>query len=271
MEFRQLGSLRVPVIGLGTARTFDVSTERDIAGRRQIVQRCIGAQTTFLDSSPMYGQSERVIGLTTAGCRQRFQFATKVWCHGRAQGEAQIESSFQLLKTDYIDVFQIHNLVDWRTHLGTLERLREQRRIGLIGITHYSTSAYPAMLDIMRSGRIHAIQIPYNVRQRSCEERILPLAEDLGVGVIVMEPLDKGHYVKGLRRQPDLSPLAAFGIHTWGQALLAWVVGDGRVSVTIPATSRPDRVEENALAGSIGLLPPELREYIRKETERCLA
>jgi aryl-alcohol dehydrogenase-like predicted oxidoreductase len=114
------------------------------------------------------------------------------------------------------------------------------------------------------------VQIPYNVRERACEDRILPLAADLGIGVIVMEPLDKGRYVKGLRRQPDLSPLEAFGIRTWGQALLAWVLGDPRVSVAIPATSRPERVEENALAGSIGVLPPAIREYIRRETERCL-
>ena len=270
MEFRQLSSLQVPVIGLGTARTFDVSAERDIVVRRQIIERCIAAQVTFVDSSPMYGQSERVIGLTTEGCRKRFQLATKVWCHGQAQGETQIEQSFRLLKTDYIDVLQIHNLVDWRTHLGTLERLRDRGRIGLIGITHYSTTAYPTMLDIMRSGRIHTIQIPYNVRERSCEERMLPLAAERGIGVIVMEPLDKGRYVKGLRRQPDLSPLATLGIRTWGQALLAWVLGDPRVSVAIPATSRPERVEENALAGSSGVLPPDLRDYIRRETERCL-
>ena len=270
MEFRQLGSLRVPVIGLGTARTFDVSTERDIAVRRQIIERCVAAQATFIDSSPMYGQSERVIGLTTNGCRERFQLATKVWCHGRAQGETQIEHSFRLLKTDYIDLLQIHNLVDWQTHLGTLERLQSQGRIGLIGITHYSTGAYPTMLEIMRSRRIHAVQIPYNVRERSCEERILPLAAELGIGVIVMEPLEKGRYVKGLRRPPDLSPLATFGIRTWGQALLAWVLGDSRVSVAIPATSRPERIEENAAAGSIGILPQELRDYIRMETDRCL-
>ena len=270
MEFRQLGSLRVPVIGLGTARTFDVTADRDIAVRRQIIEQCIGSQVTFVDSSPMYGQSERVIGLTTEGCRERFQLATKVWCHGRGAGEAQIENSFRLLKTDYIGVFQIHNLVDWRTHLGTLERVRGRGRIGLIGITHYSTTAYPTMLEIMRSGRVHTIQIPYNVRERSCEDRILPLAAELGVGVIVMEPLEKGRYVKGLRRQPDLSPLAALGIQTWGQALLAWVLGDLRVSVAIPATSRPERIAENALAGSIGVLPRELREYIRQETERCL-
>jgi aryl-alcohol dehydrogenase-like predicted oxidoreductase len=270
MECRQLGSLRVPVIGLGTARTFDVTADRDIAVRRQIIERCLVARVTFVDSSPMYGQSERVIGLTTEGCRERFALATKVWCHGRTQGEAQIANSFRLLKTDFIDVLQIHNLVDWRTHLGSLERLRDQGRIGLIGITHYSTNAYPSMLEIMRSGRVHAIQIPYNVRERSCEDRILPLAEELGIGVIVMEPLDKGRYVKGLRRQPDLSPLAACGIRTWGQALLAWVLGDARVSVVIPATSRPERVEENALAGEIGLLPQALRDYIRQETERCL-
>jgi aryl-alcohol dehydrogenase-like predicted oxidoreductase len=270
MECRQLGSLRVPVIGLGTARTFDVTGARDIAVRRQIIERCIATQVTFIDSSPMYGQSERVIGLTTAGCRERFQLATKVWCHGRAQGEAQIANSFRLLNTDYIDVLQVHNLIDWRTHLGTLERLRDQGRIGLLGITHYSTSAYPTMLEIMRSRRVHTIQIPYNVRERRCEDRILPAAAELGISVIVMEPLDKGHYVKGLRRAPDLSPLAAFGIRTWGQALLAWVLGDARVSVAIPATSRPERIEENAWAGSIGVLPKELRDYVYRETERCL-
>jgi len=270
MEYRQLGSLRVPVIGLGTARTFDVSAERDIAVRRQIIERCTAAQVTLIDSSPMYGQSERVIGLSTEGCRERFQLATKVWCRGRAQGEAQIANSFQLLKTDYIDVLQIHNLVDWQTHLGTLERLRDRGRIGLVGITHYATSAYPTMLEIMSSGRVHAIQIPYHVRERTCEDRILPAAADLGIGVIVMEPLDKGRYVRGLRRQPDLSPLTACGIRTWGQALLAWVLGDARVSVAIPATSRPERIEENALAGAVGVLPRELRDYIRLETERCL-
>ena len=270
MECRQLGSLRVPVIGLGTARTFDVSAECDITVRRQIIERCLATQVTFVDSSPMYGQSERVIGLSTTGCRERFQLATKVWCHGRAQGEAQIANSFRLLETGYIDVLQIHNLVDWRTHLGTLERLRDQGRIGLIGITHYATSAYPTMLEIMRSGRVHTIQIPYNVRERACEGRILPAAEELGIGVIVMEPLDQGRYVKGLKRQPDLSPLGAFGLRTWGQALLAWVLGDARVSVAIPATSRPERIDENAVAGTIGVLPQELRDYIRSETERCL-
>jgi aryl-alcohol dehydrogenase-like predicted oxidoreductase len=270
MEFRQLGRLQVPAIGLGTARTFDVASPRDIAVRRQIIDHCVAQQVTFIDSSPMYGQSEEVIGLTTQGRREQFQLATKVWCQGRATGEAQIAHSFRRLKTDCIDVLQIHNLLDWRTHLVTLERLRAEGRIGLIGITHYATGAYSTMMEIMRSGRVDTIQIPYNVRERACEAKVLPLAQERGIGVIVMEPLAKAGYVKGLRRQPDLAPLAAFGIRTWGQALLAWVLGDPRISVAIPATSRPERIAENALAGSVGRLPQELRDYIAQETERCL-
>ena len=125
-------------------------------------------------------------------------------------------------------------------------------------------------MKIMRSGRIQTIQVPLNVLDRACEAEMLPLAEKLGIGVIVMEPLKKGRYVKNLRGAPDLSPLAEHGIETWGQALLAWVLGDARVSVAIPATSRPERITENAVAGSAGRLPQGLRDYVRKETERCI-
>jgi aryl-alcohol dehydrogenase-like predicted oxidoreductase len=270
LEFRKLGSLRVPAIGMGTARTFDVSSEKDIAVRRQIVANCIANQSIFVDSSPMYGNAEKVVGITTEGQRDRLQFATKVWTHGRRDGEAQIARSFKLLRTNYIEVLQIHNLLDWRTHLTTLEKLKADGVIGLIGITHYTASAYPEMMEIMRSGRIDTVQIPYNIGERTCEARLLPLAEELGIGVIVMEPLGVGRYVNQLRKRPDLAPLAGHGIQTWAQALLAWVLGDPRVSVAIPATSRPERIAENALAGSIGRLPQELRDYIRKETERCL-
>ena len=270
MEFRKLGNLRVPAIGMGTYRTFDVTSDHEMAVRHQIIAKCLSHQVTFVDSSPMYGNAEKVVGITTEGKRDRFQFATKVWCRGRAEGEAQIARSFRLLKTDYIDVLQIHNLLDWRTHLPTLERLKGQGKIGLIGITHYSTSEYPTMMEIMKSGRVDTVQIPYNVVERTCESELLPLAAELGIGVIVMWPLDEGRYVKGLRRKPDLALLNDFGIKTWGQALLAWLLTDPRVSVPIPATSRPERIKENALAGSVGRLPQEMRDYIRKETERCL-
>ena len=122
----------------------------------------------------------------------------------------------------------------------------------------------------MKSDRVDTIQIPYNVMERGCEEELLPLAEEHGIGVLIMEPLKKGRYVKDLKSQPDLTPLKEYGIETWAQALLAWVLGDSRVSITIPATSRPERIQENAWAGSAGKLPQEMRDYVRQETERCL-
>ena len=270
MQMRPMGGVQVPVVGMGTYVSFDVTSAKDIQVRREIIDRCIESCSTFVDTSPMYGNAERVLGATTQGQREKLQLATKVWCQGRQEGERQIARSFELMQTDYIDVLQVHNLRDWDAHLSTLELLKERGKIGLIGVTHNTPTAYPEIMRIMRSGRIDTIQVPYNVRQRACEDELLPLAEELGIGVIVMEPLQKGRYVTGLSRRPDLGPLGGFGIRTWAQALLAWVVADSRVSVAIPATSRPSRIAENARAGAVDTLPNELREYIRHETERCL-
>ena len=269
MEFRKLGNLEVSAIGLGTMITFDVSDEEDIARRREVVNNCVSNQINFIDSSPFYGNAEKVVGITTEGIRDKFYLATKVRCEGKEQGEAQIANSFALFNTDYIDLFQVHNMVDWRTQLPILERLKEQGKIGMIGVSAMVPEAYPDIMDLMRARRIDTIQIPYNVVERDSEVELLPLAAELGVGVVVMEPLKKGRYVNDLKRQPDLTPLIEFGIKTWAQALLAWVLGDSRVSITIPATSRPERIEENALPGSLGRLPQELRDYVREETARC--
>ena len=269
MEFRKMGGLNVASVGFGTYISFDVASESEVAVRHEIIDNCITHQVTFLDSSPMYGHAEKIIGITTEGKRDKFQLATKVWCTGRQEGEVQIARSFELMRTDYVDVFQVHNLLDWRTHLPTLERLKGEGKVGLIGISTNSRSAFPEAMDIMRTRRIDAIQVPYNVVNRACESDVLPLALELGIGVIVMEPLQKGRYVSGLSQKPDLSPLAEIGIETWAQALLAWVLGHPAITVVIPATSRPERIAENAVAGSIGQLPEELRDYIRTETERC--
>ena len=270
MEFRKLAYLRVPTIGMGTWKTFDVGSERDLAVRRKIINECLGHGVTFIDSSPMYGRSEEVVGRTLTGIRDQFQLATKVWTVGREEGEAQIAHSFAMLDTEYIDVFQVHNLVDWRTQLNTLERLKDTGKIGVIGITHHEPRAFTAMVEIMKTGRVGAIQVPYNVGQRECEAEMLPLAADLGIGVIVMEPLQKGCYITDLKRVPDLGPLKGTGITTWAQALLAWVLADQRISVAIPATSRPERISENAFGGSGLVLDPGQRDYIRRETERCI-
>ena len=270
MRLRKLGNLNVSAIGLGTLRTFDVTAAADIAVRQDIINNCLTNQINLIDSSPFYGNAEKVVGITTRGKRDKFYLATKVRCEGKEQGAAQIARSFELFNSDHIDLFQVHNMIDWRTHLPTLERLKEEGKIGMIGVTAMVPEAYPEIMGLMRSRRIDTVQVPYNVVDRECEAELLPMAEGLGIGVLVMEPLKKGRYVKDLKRRPDLTPLAEFGIKTWAQALLAWVLGDSRVSVTIPATSRPERIAENALPGSLGPLPPELRDYVRQETVRCL-
>ena len=270
MENRKLGNLDVSAIGLGTLRTFDVESGPDIAVRQQIVDNCLTNDINFIDSAAWYGQAEKVVGITTEGKRDKFYLATKVRTEGKEAGEEQIANSFHLFKTDYIDLFQVHNMVDYRTHIPTLTRLKEEGKIGMVGVSAMVHEAYPEIIELMKSRQVDTIQIPYNVVERGCEDELLPLAEELGIGVLVMEPLKKGRYVNELKSQPDLSPLAEFGVKTWAQALLSWVLGDSRVSIAIPPTSRPERIQENALPGTLGQLPQELRDYVREETQRCL-
>ena len=270
MEFRELGNLGVSVIGLGTLSAFDVTDEAGLDTRREIIDSCISNRINFIDSAAAYGAAEKAVGIATQGKRDRFYLATKVRTEGKEAGEQQIARSFENFNTGYIDLLQIHNMIDYQTHLPTLERLQDEGKIGMIGVTAMVDEAYPAIMDLMRSGRIDTVQIPYNVVQRTVEERLLPLAEELGIGIMVMEPLKKGRYVKELKGEPDLTPLKEFGIETWAQALLSWVVADSRVSITIPATSRPERISENALPGKLGTMPQELRDYVREETVRLL-
>lgn len=273
MDKRSLAGLSVNAVGLGTAATFQLfsnPSDSELGARQQVIDSCLEYGTNFIDTSPMYGESERMLGVATEGKREKFQLATKVWARGLEAGRAQVADSFRLLRTDYIEVFQIHNLLDCRVHLSEMERLKEEGKIGLIGITHYEKSSYPEMASIMKTRRIDTIQIPYNPMERECEELILPLAEELGIGVIVMRPFGGGSLARRLQSQADLSPLYDYGTKSVGQALLAWVLADPRISVVIPATTRPERVEENALAGTLPPMPAELRDYLTKEVQRCL-
>ena len=270
MEHRRLGNLDVSVIGLGTLRTFDVTDDEEIAVRRQIVDSCLDSDVNLIDTAAWYGQAEQVLGEITEGLRDQFYIATKVRTEGKEAGEAQIARSFELLKTGYIDLFQVHNMIDWQTHLPTLERLKGEGRIGMVGVSAMVPDAYPTIMDLMRQGRVDTVQIPYNVLNRGVEDELLPLAEELGAGVLVMEPLQKGRWVLELKQQPDLTPLRDYGINTWAQALLAWVISDRRVSSAIPATTRPERIQENAGAAGAAGLPQQFRDYIRSEAERCL-
>jgi aryl-alcohol dehydrogenase-like predicted oxidoreductase len=173
------------------------------------------------------------------------------------------------MKTDYIEVIQIHNLIDWQTHLPVLEEMKAQGKIGQIGLSHFALSALPEMARIMRTGRVDVVQISYNVMEREVEEEILPLAGEMNIGVIVMRPVGHGGLINRLALEPDLAPLNEFGVQTWGQALMAWLIADPRVTVLIPATTRPQRVLENAAVGDVSL-PSEMRDYVLKEAHRCL-
>jgi aryl-alcohol dehydrogenase-like predicted oxidoreductase len=167
-----------------------------------------------------------------------------------------------------VDIYQIHNLVAWQEHLPALESLRDSGSARAVGATHYAHSAFPDLMTVMRSGRIQMVQIPYNVADRAVESEVLPLAHELGVGVLVMQPLGTGKLIRTTPVPADLARLEAFGVTTWPQALLKWILSDPRVHSVIPATSRPARATENAAAGNPPWFDAETRAYVVSLHER---
>jgi aryl-alcohol dehydrogenase-like predicted oxidoreductase len=265
MEHRRLGTsgLVVPVIGMGTWRTFDVRAARAEQNAVAVVDHALTAGARFFDSSPMYGEAERVLGLALDGRREAALVATKVWTPSAADGRTQADRALALLG-GYIDLYQIHNLVNWQGHLPMLESLREKGLVTAIGATHYRAAAFGELATVMRTGRVTAIQIPYNPHERDVEREILPLAADLGIGVVVMRPFGEGALVRRSPPASALRGLEAFGVRTWAQALLKWILSDPRCAVAIPATSRPDRMSENAAAGEPPWFGPDERAYVAK-------
>jgi aryl-alcohol dehydrogenase-like predicted oxidoreductase len=263
MERRALGSsgLTVPVVGVGTWKTFDVRGDGAESAARERVTEAIGAGADLFDSSPMYGEAERVLGAALNGRRDRVQVFTKVWTPDDGEAVRQTERALGWFG-GRIDLYQVHNLVAWPERLTMLERLRDDGSVAAIGATHWNPSAFGELEEVMRSGRVTAIQIPYNPRQREVERRILPLAADLGMGVVVMRPFGEGSL---MRRPPDgtaLAPLVPFGVTTWAQALLKWILSDERCHVAIPATSRAGRSAENAAAGDPPWFGPDERDLV---------
>ncbi len=265
MEQRTLGKtgLQVPVVGMGTWRTFDVRGNEAKRNTQNIVNTALAVGANFLDSSPMYGASEQVLGETLQGRRDSAIVATKLWTSTRSEAQAQVKRALSFFD-NRIDLYQIHNLVNWLEHLALLERLQEEGKVRAIGATHYSSGAFKELRQVMKTGRITAIQIPYNPLQREVERDILPLAADLGLGVVVMRPFAEGSLTRRSPSATELELLAPFGVTTWGQALLKWVLSDPRCHVAIPATTRPERVSENALAGNPPWFGAEERALVAK-------
>jgi aryl-alcohol dehydrogenase-like predicted oxidoreductase len=265
VEQRALGAsgLTVPAVGMGTWQTFDVrgaGAERNV---RAVVDSAIASGTTLFDSSPMYGEAERVLGAALDGRRGDVLVATKVWTDDDAEADAQVEHALGWFG-GRIDLYQVHNLVAWDRRMATLERLRDEGKVAVVGATHWQASRFGDLEAAMRTGRIGAIQVPYNPNEREVEERILPLADELGIGVVVMRPLAEGELLRHRPTADDLRPLEPFGISTWPQALIKWVLSDTRCHVAIPATSRPERAAENAAAGGAPWFGPEERDLVAR-------
>jgi aryl-alcohol dehydrogenase-like predicted oxidoreductase len=242
----------LPVVGCGTWRTFDVGADASAQNRLAEVLRVLfAAGGSVIDSSPMYGSSEEVAGtlLTRLDAHGRAFVATKVWTQGREAGIAQMRDSMRLLQQPRIDLMQIHNLVDWRTQLATLRDWKAAGRIRYIGITHYTSGAFGEVETVLRSEKLDFVQINYAANDRDAEARILPLAAQRGVAVIVNQPFGGGSLVSSLRGKP-LPPWAGeIGCTSWAQVLLKFVLAQPAVTCVIPGTGRPEYMLDNVQAG----------------------
>jgi diketogulonate reductase-like aldo/keto reductase len=252
IEERRLG----PVVGLGTWNTFG----SDARNATEVVDAALAAGVRLFDSSPMYRGAEQSLGRALDGRREGTTVATKIWTASVEEGREQYARQVEWFGR--VEIEQVHNLVAWREHLQWLEREREDSRVDKLGVTHYDAGAFGELATALRTGRFDTVQLPYNPHERDVEEELLPLAAELGITVIVMRPLGGGALVQRSPSEHDLEPLRAFGVETWAQALLKWVLSDERVDVAIPATSRAERVAESARAGEPPWFGPDERALV---------
>jgi diketogulonate reductase-like aldo/keto reductase len=250
---------KLPAIGLGSWQVFDVGPG---AAERQPLEEVLSRFVTLggrvVDSSPMYGRSEQVIGDIAAKLHLHSSLflATKVWTTGKEEGIASMERSLAKLQTKRIDLMQVHNLVDARTHLATLRAWKEQGRTRYIGITHYNSGAYPEVAKLLRAEKVDFLQINYSLGEREAEKEILPLAQERGVAVLINRPFGGGDLFSRVRQKPLPDWAAEFDCHSWAQFLLKWILAHPAVTCAIPATGNVRHLEDNMQAG-IGRLPDE--------------
>ncbi len=262
----------LPVIGVGTWQTFDVGSGREArAPLREVLRLFAQAGARIVDSSPMYGSSESVAGDLIAELRIRdpLFIATKVWTSGRAEGVRQMETSFRRLRVQRMDLMQVHNLVDVATHTQTLKAWKAQGRVRYIGITHYTASAYGEVERWLKTGDYDFLQINYSLGEREAERRLLPLAQERKVAVIINRPFAEGELFRRVRGRPLPSwARDELGIESWAQFFLKWIVGHPAVTCAIPGTGKPEHMRDNLGAGG-GALPDarqrtRMAQYVEK-------
>jgi len=249
----------LPVIGIGTWQTFDVGA--DAAARatlKEVLRLFFAGGGRAVDSSPMYGSSESVVGETCAAlgiCEPLFM-ATKVYTHGRDEGVRQMQRSIERMRAGRMDLMQVHNLVDVEIHTPTLREWKAQQRLRYLGITHYAPHAYPEIERLLRTRQYDFVQINYSLAESESDKTILPLAQELGVAVIANRPFAEGAMFRRVRGKP-LPPWAAeLGIASWAQYFLKWIVSHPAVTCVIPGTGKAEHMADNLAAGS-GALPDE--------------
>jgi diketogulonate reductase-like aldo/keto reductase len=250
---------KLPAIGLGSWQVFDVGPG---AAERQPLEEVLSRFVTLggrvVDSSPMYGHAEQVIGEIAAKLHLHSSLflATKVWTTGKEEGIASMERSLAKLQTKRIDLMQVHNLVDARTHLATLRAWKEQGRTRYLGITHYNSGAYPEVAKLLRAEKVDFLQINYSLGERDAEKEVLPLAQERGVAVLINRPFGAGDLFSRVRQMPLPDWAGEFDCHSWAQFLLKWIIAHPAVTCAIPATGNVRHLEDNMQAGA-GRLPDE--------------
>lgn len=261
----------LPVVGLGTWQTFDVG---DAAAERaplaQVLQGLIAHGGRLVDSSPMYGRAEAVVGEIAAalGLQQALFYATKVWTTGRAEGVRQMETSFRRMRVERMDLMQIHNLVDWQAHTATLKAWKEAGRIRYMGITHYHAGAHDELARLVRTGDYDFVQVNYSLGERAAETRLLPLARETGTAVIVNRPFVEGALLRRARGKPLPAWAAEIDCKSWAQVFLKWILGHPAVTCVIPGTGNPKHLDDNVGAGRGRIPDAALRARMLADFER---